>query len=379
MQTITVILMMILIGAFIGGLTNLIAIRMLFRPFKPVYIGRWKLPFTPGLIPKRRDEIAVQLGSLVTGHLITVEGVRSKLFDETLLEEVRTWFRRKVKEISSSEETLEGWWYSQSGGNWSSEDTRTRFTGAVTRSILKTADEYKSTPLDEWLPKPLLVQSRAKIPEITSTILQKGREYVRSPEGKQKIEEMVNRYFSTKGSFGGMVGRMVSNIPVSGRIQYELLRLLEDEKAREFIETQLMKEWNSVKGKSLDELLPDFNWEKRAEQLAQEVARKVPVLSEWDQPLGEWAHRYESRLTDTLMPAVLETLSAIIERNLQRMLLNLKIDEIVRDQVNSFPLPRLEQIILSIAKQELKMITLFGAVIGGSVGLVQGLIVLFVL
>jgi uncharacterized membrane protein YheB (UPF0754 family) len=54
-----------LIGAIIGYITNYIAVRMLFRPLNPVYIGRFKLPFTPGIVPRRKDELAVILGKAV--------------------------------------------------------------------------------------------------------------------------------------------------------------------------------------------------------------------------------------------------------------------------------------------------------------------------
>ncbi|WP_183163666.1 DUF445 domain-containing protein [Alteribacter keqinensis] len=379
MQTFTLVILMMFIGALIGGLTNLIAIRMLFRPFHPVKIGEWQLPFTPGLIPKRRNELAEQLGNLVVSHLITVEGVKSKLFDQHLLQEIRTWFKKKVHDLSSSDSTLEEWWRNESGGDWSSEKTKGRFTRSVANTLVKTADEYRSEPLGDWLPESLLEKSDTLIPETADLLLDKAKVYVRSAEGKQKIGEMVSRYFSTKGSFGGMVGRVVTNIPITGRIQYELLRLLDDYKSKEFIENQLRKEFAEIKEKSLDQLFPAADWEGRAEKMAVEIARKVPVLGEWDRPMSEWAYRYETQLVDTLMPAVLETLTAIIERNLQRMLMNLKLDEIVKDQVNSFPLPKLEKVILSIAKNELKMITLLGALIGASVGLVQGLIAVMIL
>ena len=42
------------IGLIIGYVTNNIAIKMLFRPLKPVYIGKRRVPFTPGLIPKEK-------------------------------------------------------------------------------------------------------------------------------------------------------------------------------------------------------------------------------------------------------------------------------------------------------------------------------------
>ena len=70
---------MAIIGALIGGITNVIAIRMLFHPFKPYYIFKMRIPFTPGLIPKRRDEIANKIGQVIEDHLITEEMIREKL------------------------------------------------------------------------------------------------------------------------------------------------------------------------------------------------------------------------------------------------------------------------------------------------------------
>ncbi|MDD6065009.1 MAG: DUF445 family protein, partial [Firmicutes bacterium] len=42
------------IGAVIGYCTNYVAVKMLFRPLKPIRIGKFTLPFTPGVIPKRK-------------------------------------------------------------------------------------------------------------------------------------------------------------------------------------------------------------------------------------------------------------------------------------------------------------------------------------
>ena len=46
-----------LMGGIIGYFTNWLAIKMLFRPHKKLYIGNLPIPFTPGLIPKERTRI----------------------------------------------------------------------------------------------------------------------------------------------------------------------------------------------------------------------------------------------------------------------------------------------------------------------------------
>lgn len=65
------ILIMGIIGALIGWLTNKIAILSLFRPTKSVkipLIGQWQ-----GILPKRKEVIATEIGKLVEKELINVD------------------------------------------------------------------------------------------------------------------------------------------------------------------------------------------------------------------------------------------------------------------------------------------------------------------
>ncbi|RUM60942.1 MAG: DUF445 domain-containing protein, partial [Persephonella sp.] len=50
------LLLSVLIGGFIGYITNYLAIKMLFKPYKKIYLfNKIPLPFTPGVIPKERE------------------------------------------------------------------------------------------------------------------------------------------------------------------------------------------------------------------------------------------------------------------------------------------------------------------------------------
>ena len=69
------IILPVLIGSLIGYCTNYLAIRMLFHPYKEVYIGKWRLPFTPGIIPKNQSRVANSLGNAVGEQLLTKETV----------------------------------------------------------------------------------------------------------------------------------------------------------------------------------------------------------------------------------------------------------------------------------------------------------------
>lgn len=65
-----------IIGAIIGYVTNYIAVRMLFRPYKQKRIGKLKIPFTPGIIPKRQPQIAKAVGKAVGEKLFTEEDIK---------------------------------------------------------------------------------------------------------------------------------------------------------------------------------------------------------------------------------------------------------------------------------------------------------------
>ncbi len=70
------------IGALIGYLTNRVAIKMLFRPLKPVRFIGMRLPMTPGVIPSKRYELASNMGEVVGDHLLTSEEVARGLKKE---------------------------------------------------------------------------------------------------------------------------------------------------------------------------------------------------------------------------------------------------------------------------------------------------------
>lgn len=71
-----------LVGAFIGYLTNRVAIRMLFRPLKKWTIGPIRIPMTPGVIPSKRHEFAANIGTMVGEHLLTGDELNRSLLKE---------------------------------------------------------------------------------------------------------------------------------------------------------------------------------------------------------------------------------------------------------------------------------------------------------
>lgn len=61
------------IGAAIGYITNYIAIKMLFRPLEPKYIFGRRVPFTPGIVPRRKNTLAKLLGDSIVAKFFNAD------------------------------------------------------------------------------------------------------------------------------------------------------------------------------------------------------------------------------------------------------------------------------------------------------------------
>ena len=94
------------VGAVIGGITNSIAIKMLFRPLNPVKIGNYTLPFTPGVIPKEKARIANKIGQVVSEELLNEEVLKAWLLKEEVYTQIEEAIERYMQEHATNEETL---------------------------------------------------------------------------------------------------------------------------------------------------------------------------------------------------------------------------------------------------------------------------------
>ncbi|MCM1520982.1 MAG: DUF445 family protein [Lachnoclostridium sp.] len=96
-----------LIGAVIGYITNDIAIRMLFRPRRPRFIGRWQVPFTPGLIPKEKARIAASIGDAVSKNLMNTEVLQQWLLSDEMTGKIRSSINSYIDARRSDRRSIE--------------------------------------------------------------------------------------------------------------------------------------------------------------------------------------------------------------------------------------------------------------------------------
>ncbi|MEB3283430.1 MAG: DUF445 family protein [Lyngbya sp.] len=65
------------LGGIIGYFTNDLAIKMLFRPYRPIRVGKRTLPFTPGLIPRNQERLAKRVSDTIMSSLLTPEELQN--------------------------------------------------------------------------------------------------------------------------------------------------------------------------------------------------------------------------------------------------------------------------------------------------------------
>lgn len=95
------------VGGIIGYITNDIAIRMLFHPRKTVYIGRFRIPFTPGLIPKEKTRVAKSIGKMISTQLLDSETVEKAVTSDIMIGKFRAGMEELIENNRHNTSTVE--------------------------------------------------------------------------------------------------------------------------------------------------------------------------------------------------------------------------------------------------------------------------------
>ena len=69
-------------GALAGGITNTVAIWMLFHPYEPPKLWRWRVNFFQGAVPKNQPRLAAAIGRTVGNRLLTPDDLTETFADK---------------------------------------------------------------------------------------------------------------------------------------------------------------------------------------------------------------------------------------------------------------------------------------------------------
>ncbi|WP_342772386.1 DUF445 domain-containing protein [Brevibacillus fluminis] len=375
----------VIIGSVIGGVTNELAIRMLFRPYHPWKIGGVRVPFTPGLIPRRRDEIGIQMGRLVQEHLLTPEGVKRALAKSDLEGTLRVWLSNVALAQLGQETTLRDWLRTYlpaliaedgSFGEAVKEPLRQVWNNGVDRWQGQMADK----PLRSFLPPAGEEKLEREIESLTRSLFARLRDHVNSPEGQENLSGMIKGVLAGGGGMlGGLVGMFLNEEKLTAMLLPHLDELLRREDLANRVSGVLKRECDTLLDKPFSELQRWIGEDQihawREQAFVRLAAEGAKVLDKricdltaplHEQVLGGWIPRLSTWAVNSL------------QTHVDVLFGKLPIKDIVARQVEGFPLQRVEEMIIGISGKEFRMITVLGFVLGAIIGLVQGMLTLFV-
>lgn len=384
MQDWLYILVSILVAAFVGGVTNHFAIKMLFHPRNAVHIGKVHVPFTPGLIPKRRDDIALSLGKVVSEYLVTVEGLQ-----ETVL---RPAFRQRL------EDKAQGWFVELSSGDLTVRQAALRIWSEAELEVLKVKlaegarqtalrgfqswweqSDAKSVPLKQLIPGWSEENRKVWSAVLAGELLRVAEEELLSASGQRMLSKLATGMMDKTGGFlGTMAAIFVDEDKLVQKMTPAAVQALRSkttlDKTAQAIEAR-MEQYGELPaaellaivtgqeaGAWLEEHIgqwPIYDWITRVEQLR---------ISSFVEPWREQVMTGIPRLTERVLTVAASVIPAVIQA--------VGLPELVEEQVKKFPVERLEEIILGISGKEFRAITWLGAVLGGIIGLFQAIFML---
>ena len=178
-----------LIGGLIGLITNGLAIRMLFRPMKAVYIGKFKLPFTPGLIPKERPRLAKSIGDVISRDLLNRETLRATLLSDSMRENLNSKIDEMAARYSLNEETVSDTIEKFIAKNIISEKLDSAKEGLALTITQKAIEQDIGKSIVDYAYEEIMAKTKPVFKSITSTAISSF---------KQPLASRINTMIDTK-------------------------------------------------------------------------------------------------------------------------------------------------------------------------------------
>ena len=86
------------VGATIGYITNYVAIKMLFRPYKPVIIGNFTV-FPQGIIPREKHTLAKKVGEVVKNYILSEDEIKKIITSKEVQLEIEKFIDEKIENL----------------------------------------------------------------------------------------------------------------------------------------------------------------------------------------------------------------------------------------------------------------------------------------
>ncbi|MDB9315318.1 DUF445 family protein [Spirulina sp. CS-785/01] len=389
-------------GGIIGYFTNDLAIKMLFRPYKPIYIGKKRLPFTPGLIPRNQERLAKRVSDTIMGSLLTpgeLQNLARRLLQRERVQSALLWLLQlALKQIQEDRE--------QKTAKILGEILRDLFSGSLPRLLKALArrenfledqinhifdqvilefrlTDVQAKKLADWLlqvvlPPDLLRQ--ALVDFLTDRNIQIIDEGFR--EKTSGTTWVVANLFGLKNSLvrlrtfcldekeiaNARLKELILSLEVRDRIRIWLqsfsLQNLPLSTVRQLRKTtrDTVRQYVQEKGGNLIQGLgTSVDWDKLAAILIKNLRNSEVVNTSLQTISWELALILERYLEEDL------------ERLVSQIIPILAIDQVIVDRVNATDAEQLENTVQGIVKNELQAIVNLGGILGFGIGVLQSI------
>ena len=253
------------VGAIIGYVTNDIAIKMLFRPLTEKRILGLRIPFTPGILPKQRHKLAVNIGKMVSRELLTEAIVRERLRTpefRLLIEKSVSGYTERLlsSSISDAASVASSLPIVGAGGTEGAASDLGRAVGSLVdrfvvsdsfATLVRTVVRHAVSQLGSKSPAEFFGNNASGLPDLSS-LIDRLLATLSTPETEARLADAVEAFLSRAADEGKPFGSYLpESIPETASHLAELLYPVVAEAALRFIDEKEMRAELEVKGKAL--------------------------------------------------------------------------------------------------------------------------------
>ena len=375
MNPIIQVLTMALIGALIGGMTNTIAIKMLFKPYEAKYLFGKRLPFTPGVIPLRREEASTKLGEIITGHLLTPEVFEEKLKSPETDKLIMHFIDRQIETIET--ERLAPSYFLERLSAGLTNKIVDSFNEEIRLKVTEEGQKLYVRTIDDIMPSDALNAVDSKVAHLAYDINDKLVQYISSDKGFRDIYTMVDEFTENRGRIARSIKYVMTKESLTERVQTELLKLIQQEKMID-IETRVIEdEYKQIKQSELSELVTGSDLDNILNSIIEVMQQKIDIRQILNTPITDFNREMFERFKEKGKFKLKDNFIGYSGKNMSKIMNKLQLAEVIKNQIDSFELKKLEELVMDVANKEFKMIMMLGYLLGGIVGVAQGILVLF--
>ncbi|CAM3438291.1 DUF445 family protein [Nosocomiicoccus ampullae] len=375
-MSVTTIIVTTVVGALIGGITNTIAIKMLFHPYEAKYLFGKRIPLTPGVVPMRRKEASKKLGNIITEYLLTPDVFVEKLKSKESEKFIDLFIDKQIEIIEKE--------------NISISDLLNKVSPNLRHKILEflyyeidtkvknSSDELMFRTIESLLPEDAKEKLDNEVSTLHLTLNERIISYLTSDKGYNDIYTMIDDFIENRGKLERAIKYVVPKDTLATRVQGELVQLLGNEDMKNIERDFILREYESLIKQTPSSYISSIDQEKITSRASSIFKQKINVEELLDRPI----HLLNKNLFDSLKSSgkirLRENIIHYLGKHIPGIVQNLHLAEVITRQIDSFDIEKLEFLVFEVARNELKMIMLLGYVLGGFVGFIQGIVVPYI-